>query len=75
MKCKSYLVLAILLLNIIVFIQNMEIVKFQIYFCQINMSRIILFPALLIIDFIAEYITAKLHRRKRIQQQAAKINT
>jgi len=75
MKFKFYLILAILFLIIIVFIQNMEIVKFQIYFWQINISRIILFPALLIIGFIAGYITAKLHRRKRIKQQAAKINT
>ena len=75
MKFKSYLILAILLLIIIVFIQNMEIVKFQIYFWQINISRIILFPALLIIGFIAGYFTVKLHRRKRIKQQAAKINT
>ena len=75
MKFKTYLILAILLLVIIIFIQNREIVKFQIFFWQISLSRIILFPVLLIIGFIVGYITAKLHRRKRIKQQAAKIKT
>ncbi|NQV18130.1 MAG: DUF1049 domain-containing protein [Armatimonadetes bacterium] len=75
MKFKSFLILIILLLVIIIFIQNTEVVKFQIYFWQIRLSRIILFLTLLIIGFIAGYITAKLHRRKRIQQQATKNNT
>ncbi len=75
MKFKFYLILVILLLIIIIFIQNTEVVKFQIYFWQISMSRIILFPALLITGFIVGYIIAKLHRRKRIQQQATKSNT
>lgn len=64
MKFKSYLILAILLLVIIIFIQNTEVVNFKIYFWKISISRIILLPSLLIVGFIVGYITAKIHRYK-----------
>jgi len=36
------------------------------------MSRIILFPALLVIGFIVGYIIAKVLRHKRVKEQLAK---
>ena len=64
MKIKTYLILTILLLVIIVFVQNTEVVDFKIYFWEISISRIILLPALLVIGFVVGYITAKIHRYK-----------
>ncbi|MDO9577407.1 MAG: LapA family protein [Candidatus Cloacimonadales bacterium] len=72
MKFKSYLILAILLLTAIILIQNTEVVEFKIFFWQISMSRIILFPALLVIGFIVGYIIAKVHRHKRVKEKLAK---
>lgn len=68
MKFKTILVLLIILLVIIIFVQNTEIVDFQLYFWEISMSRIILLPALLIIGFICGYVVAKLHRHKSNKQ-------
>lgn len=72
MKFKSYLILAILLLTAIILIQNTEVVEFKIFFWQISMSRIILFPVLLVIGFIVGYIIAKVHRHKHVKEQLAK---
>ena len=72
MKFKSLLIVIILLLVIIIFVQNTEVVDFKIYFWQLSMSRIILFPALVIIGFIVGFISAKIHRYKRTHQKPEK---
>jgi uncharacterized integral membrane protein len=69
MKFKSYLIGIILLLVIIIFIQNTEVVDFKIYFWQLSMSRIILLPSLVIIGFIVGFITAKIHRYKKTHKK------
>lgn len=64
MKFKTILILIIVFLVLIIFAQNTEVVSFKLIFWQIEMSRIILLPAILILGFIIGYITAKINRRQ-----------
>ncbi len=63
MKFKTIVVLAIIVLIVIIFIQNTEVVEFKIFFWKLQMSRIILMPGILLVGFIIGYITAKINRR------------
>lgn len=64
MKFKSILVLIIFILITIIFIQNTEVVEFKVYFWKLQMSRIILYPGILLVGFIIGYIVAKINRHK-----------
>ncbi len=65
MKPKTIIILILIILFIIVLIQNTEVVSFQIYFWKISMSRIIIYPAILLLGFVIGYITAVVSRKKK----------
>jgi uncharacterized integral membrane protein len=73
MKFKSILALIIFILVAVIFIQNTEVVEFKIYFWKIQMSRIILLPAILLIGFIIGYIVAKVNRHRIFKEKMQKI--
>jgi uncharacterized integral membrane protein len=52
--------------------QNTEVVDFRLFFWKISMSRIILYPAILIIGFISGYIVAKINRRQLLKNKLRK---
>lgn len=64
MKFKTIIVLIIFILVLVIFIQNTEVVEFKVYFWNLQMSRIILYPGILILGFIIGYIVAKINRHK-----------
>ena len=64
MKVKSILALIIFILVAIIFIQNTEVVEFKMYFWKLQMSRIILFPGILLAGFMIGYIVAKINRHR-----------
>jgi len=72
MKFKTIVVLAIIVLIVIIFIQNTEVVEFKIFFWKLQMSRIILMPGILLTGFIIGYITAKINRRQLMKTKMKK---
>jgi uncharacterized integral membrane protein len=73
MKIKSILALLIFILVAIIFAQNTEVVEFKIYFWKLQMSRIVLYPGILILGFVIGYIVAKVNRRRNFQNKVKKI--
>ena len=59
MKAKSILILIAVALVLIIFVQNVEVVTYNILFWEISMTRVIFFPFVLIIGFLLGYIFAK----------------
>jgi len=43
----------------VVLLQNTQVVSFKMLFWQVSMSRIILFPILVLIGFVAGYMVGK----------------
>ncbi|HPR18484.1 MAG TPA: LapA family protein [Candidatus Cloacimonadota bacterium] len=74
MKFKTILILLLFVLIVIIFVQNTEVVDFKVYFWKLSMSRIILYPAILVIGFIIGYITAKINRRKLLKNKIRKLS-
>lgn len=69
MKPKTWAVIILLFLCAVVLVQNMEVVSFKIFFWQVSMSRIIAFPLLILVGFIAGYFVGRYqgraHRAKK----------
>lgn len=74
MKFKTIMALIIIVLVAVIFIQNTEVVEFKLYFWKIQMSRIILLPAVLLAGFILGYIIAKVNRRHIFKEKMQKMN-
>ena len=62
MKLKTITIGILLLLILILFIQNTQVVTFQVLFWRVSMSRIILLFFVLLIGFVFGYGTAKVKR-------------
>ncbi|MCF7794221.1 MAG: hypothetical protein K9N09_10045 [Candidatus Cloacimonetes bacterium] len=69
MKFKSILALIIFILIVIIFVQNTEVVEFKVFFWKLQMSRIILYPGILVIGIIIGYIIAKINRHKNYKEK------
>ncbi len=65
MKPKTIIILVLIVLFLILLIQNTKVVEFKIYFWTISMSRIIIYPAILIIGFIIGYFMAIISKKKK----------
>jgi uncharacterized integral membrane protein len=63
MKPKTIIILILIVLALIVFIQNTEIVNLQLLFWKISMSRIIFMAFLLIVGFGLGYLVATLVKK------------
>lgn len=68
MKAKSIIITVVVMLAIVILVQNTEVVGFKLLFWQIEMSRIILFPLLLIVGLISGFILGFLTKKKREPQ-------
>ncbi len=58
-KQKGILIGIAATLFAVVLLQNTQVVSFKMFFWQVSMSRIILFPILVLIGFIAGYMVGK----------------
>ena len=65
MKAKTYVLLISIVLAIILLVQNAQIVTFKVFFWKIEMSGIIMFLLILILGFIAGFVSAKLIEKKK----------
>jgi len=63
MKPKTIIILILIVLAVIVFIQNTEIVTLQLLFWKISMSRVIFMAFLLIVGFGLGYLVAALVKK------------
>lgn len=55
MKAKTILILIAVAFVLIVFVQNVEVVTYNILFWEISMTRVIFFPFVLLIGFVLGY--------------------
>lgn len=58
-KQKGILIGIAATLFAVILLQNTQVVSFKMLFWQVSMSRIILFPILVLIGFIAGYMVGK----------------
>jgi len=59
MKAKTWAVIVLLSLCAVLLVQNMEVVSFKIFFWKISMSRIIVFPLLVLVGGLFGYSLGK----------------
>jgi uncharacterized integral membrane protein len=69
MKAKTWTIIILLSLCVVLLLQNMEVVSFKVFFWDITMSGIIAFPLLVLMGMIIGFTVAKLtgrtHREKK----------
>ena len=67
-KPKTIISFVIIVLLLIIFFQNTQVVSFRIFFWKISMSQVILIPLTMIIGLVLGYVIGKLtgnrHRGK-----------
>ena len=63
MKLKTIIILVLIALFMIILIQNTQVVKVQIFFWKIAMSRIIMISFLLIMGFVIGYLVATVRKK------------
>jgi len=70
-KPKTILWFVIVVLILIIFFQNTQVVSFRIFFWKISMSQIILIPLTMIIGLVLGYVIGKLtgnrHKRGKLE--------
>ena len=70
-KPKTILWFVIVVLILIIFFQNTQVVSFRIFFWKISMSQIILIPLAMIIGLVLGYVIGKLtgtrHKRDKLE--------
>ena len=59
MKAKTILILIIISIVLIVFVQNVDVVTYNILFWEISMTRVIFFPFVLLMGFVLGYFFGK----------------
>lgn len=64
MNFKGVVILILVVLCLVVFFQNTEVVTFRLFFWEISMSRIILLLFTLIAGIVIGYVVATLRRGK-----------
>ena len=66
-KPKTIISFVIIVLLLIIFFQNTQVVSFRIFFWKISMSQVILIPLTMIIGLVLGYVIGKLtgNRNKR----------
>lgn len=62
---KVIALLVLVALFLILLFQNTQVVTLKIYFWEIAMSQIILIPLVLLIGFVAGYLTARFTKRPK----------
>ena len=64
MSVKGVVILVLVVLCLVVFFQNTEVVTFKIFFWELTMSRIVLLLITLIVGVVIGYVIATLGRGK-----------
>ena len=59
MKPKQIAILVGLVLCLIILLQNTQVVSFNLFFWKLSMSRIILFPLLIVIGFLIGFFVGR----------------
>jgi uncharacterized integral membrane protein len=68
MKPKIILAIVIFVLMLILTIQNIQTVSFRFLFWSLTISRILLIPLFILLDFVLGYIVAKWERPSKNQK-------
>ncbi len=63
MNFKIIIILSLVILSIIIFAQNTQVISFQFLFWELTMSRIILLLFTMVIGIIIGYIVATVQKR------------
>ncbi len=66
MKPKTIIVLILLALFLIILLQNTKVVKIQLLFWKIEMSRIIMLPITLFLGIVIGFIIGKTKKRRGV---------
>lgn len=69
MQTKTIVILILLVLAVVIFFQNTQVVSFRLFFWTINMSRIILFVFAMIVGIIIGYLIGI---RKSLKREGGK---
>jgi len=70
MKPKTIIILFLLLVFIIILFQNLNTYPIQLLFWKFNVSRIILFPAILLLGILIGFIMGK-KRKKNVKEDSS----
>ena len=62
MSFKGVIILVLVVLCLVVFFQNTEVVTFKLFFWELSMSRIVMLLFTLIVGIIIGYVIATLRR-------------
>jgi uncharacterized integral membrane protein len=65
MKFKYIALLVLVVLGVVLVFQNTQMVTITLFFWQVSMSGIIMFPLLLLIGFVLGYLVCKFGGKKR----------
>jgi len=63
MKLKTILIAILVILFVVIFLQNTQMVTLQFFFWKVAVSRIILIPLFVIIGFVLGYVVAKIEKK------------
>jgi uncharacterized integral membrane protein len=61
-RMKTWLIVVLAVLCLILLIQNAQVVSFQIFFWKVGMSRIIAFPLLVLAGAVIGYVLGRYSR-------------
>lgn len=70
MKPKTIIVLILLALFLIILLQNTKVVKIQLLFWKIGMSRIIMLPITLFLGIVIGFIIGKTKKRRGVKSDS-----
>ncbi len=70
MKPKTIIVLILLALFLIILLQNTKVVKIQLLFWKIEMSRIIMLPITLFLGIVIGFIIGKTKKRRGVKSDS-----
>lgn len=70
MKPKTIIVLILLSLFLIILLQNTKVVKIQLLFWKIGMSRIIMLPITLFLGIVIGFIIGKTKKRRGVKSDS-----
>lgn len=62
LRTKSWLIVVLAVLCLILLIQNAQVVSFNVFFWKISMSRFIAFPLLVLVGAVIGYVMGRYSR-------------
>lgn len=65
MKAKTIVFLTLLSLSLVLLLQNAQVVSVKFFFWEISMSRVIMFPLLILLGFALGYVAGTAGKKRR----------